>query len=56
MCCAAPCLLRACSFSSRGYYLDGSAIFSSMVLLVIMLALMFQRILGLDRFINQAVM
>lgn len=54
--CAVPCLLRACSFSSRGYYLDGSAIFGSLVLLVILLALTFERILGLDRFINQAIM
>ena len=43
-----------CSFSSRGYYLDGSAIFGSLVLLVLLLALTFERILGLDRFVNQA--
>lgn len=43
------------SFSSRGYYLDGSAIFGSLVLLVILLALTFERILGLDRFVNQAI-
>jgi hypothetical protein len=53
------CLYRwcvcACSFSSRGYYLDGTAIFGSAVLLVVLLALTFERILGLDRFINQAI-
>lgn len=54
--CALRCaLLRACSFSNRGYYLDGAAIFGSLVLLVILLALTFERVLGLDRFINQAI-
>lgn len=46
--------LLCCSFSSRGYYLDGSAIFGSLVLLVLLLALTFERILGLDRWVNQA--
>jgi hypothetical protein len=43
-----------CSFSNRGYYLEGSSIASSLLLLVVLLALTFQRILGLDRFITKA--
>jgi hypothetical protein len=35
--------------------LDGSAIFGSVVLLVLLLAITFERILGLDRLINQAI-
>jgi hypothetical protein len=42
-----------CSFSGRGYYLDGTAIFGSVVLLLVLLAVAFERILGLDRFVNQ---
>jgi len=48
--CNAPC-----SFSGKGYYVDGTAIFGSLVLLIILLALTLERILGLDRFINQAI-
>lgn len=43
------------SFSGKGYYVDGTAIFGSLVLLIILLALTLERILGLDRFINQAI-
>lgn len=42
------------SFSSRGYYTDGPSIVSSLVLLLVLLALMFQRVLGLDRFLTKA--
>lgn len=48
------CFFLPCSFSSRGFYLEGGSIFSSLLLLVVLLALTFQRILGLDRFINKA--
>jgi hypothetical protein len=43
------------SFRERGFYLDGAAIASSALLLVLLLALTFQRILGLDRLINAAI-
>ncbi|KAF8067177.1 hypothetical protein HT031_002224 [Scenedesmus sp. PABB004] len=42
------------SFAERGLYMDGASIGSSALLLVVLLALTFQRILGLDRLINQA--
>lgn len=42
------------SFSSRGFYMDAPSIVSSAVLLLVLLALTFQRILGLDRFITKA--
>lgn len=48
------CVRVCCSFSNRGYYLDGTSIFASLVLLLVLLALTFERILGLDRFVNQA--
>jgi hypothetical protein len=35
--------------------MDGTAMFGSSVLLVLLLALTFERILGLDRLINQAI-
>jgi hypothetical protein len=47
-------LCRSCSFSSRGFYMDGPSIFSSAVLLLVLLALTFQRILGLDRLVTKA--
>lgn len=46
-------MLRCCSFSSRGFYMDAPSIVSSAVLLLVLLALTFQRILGLDRFITK---
>jgi hypothetical protein len=45
---------NCCSFSSRGFYMDGPSIVSSAVLLLVLLGLTFQRILGLDRFIAKA--
>lgn len=42
------------SFQNRGLYADPATIFSSAVLLIILLALSFRRILGLDRIMDQA--
>ena len=42
------------SFQNRGLYADPATIFSSAVLLIILLGLSFRRILGLDRIIDQA--
>eukprot|EP00877_Chromochloris_zofingiensis_P013895 jgi/Chrzof1/875/Cz01g32100.t1 len=42
------------SFSNRGLYTDASAIFGSLVLLVVLLGIAFERILGLDRLIANA--
>lgn len=49
-----PLLPVLCSFQNRGLYADPATIFSSAVLLIILLGLSFRRILGLDRIIDQA--
>eukprot|EP00879_Flechtneria_rotunda_P009842 GHRR01010294.1.p1 GENE.GHRR01010294.1~~GHRR01010294.1.p1 ORF type:complete len:166 (+),score=30.90 GHRR01010294.1:181-678(+) len=42
------------SLSSRGFYTDGSSIFGSAVLLIVLLFLTLSQILGLDRFMTKA--
>jgi hypothetical protein len=44
----------SCSFEAQGLYMNGPALFGSGLLLLLLLALSFERILGLDRVINKA--
>ncbi|KAF5840469.1 hypothetical protein DUNSADRAFT_16560 [Dunaliella salina] len=41
------------SFSNRGLYVDSSSIFASSILLILLLSLSFQRILGLDKWLDK---
>ena len=42
------------SFQNRGLYADPSIVFTNVLLLILVLALSFNRILGLDRYMAQA--
>lgn len=47
--------VSASSFENRGLYLDGGPQIASLILMLLLLAIAFERILGLDRLVNNAI-